>query len=272
MKFETNLSNKDKMTIALVLFVGLAFLAGWYGVRPQITTYLNTQEEINKAEAKQNENKNKIISLSTAETAYSRAVSDLADSTSYFYPVMRSSEIDRMATSYVLSFGLYPEGLNINMPDGAVEESPYIYSEAYLNGQTRITPAPTPVSIATPTGSSALNTAVVESIFTPYSNARETAASTAASGVQCARLTLIMTGDQSTCQALIDDLCTKPSLRITGFDWEAVDSVERLNEETGQMERVETDLVRLKVYINFYMADIADYEAAVAQAVEEAGG
>ena len=61
---------------------------------------------------------------------------------------------------------------------------------------------------------------------------------------------------------MIDDLCTKPSVRITGFSWEKLDPVERLNPTTGGYEYVDSGKVRLKLDVNLYMADFADYEVA----------
>ena len=112
----------------------------------------------------------------------------------------------------------------------------------------------------------------MEGLVTPYSNARSSAKSTAASEVQCVELRLTVTGTPEACQAMIDDLCTRESLRITSFEWADIDRVERLNEETGIVELVESGFARLKLNINLYMADITDYEAAVSDAVDAASG
>ncbi|MBP5260819.1 MAG: hypothetical protein J6Z43_01680 [Clostridiales bacterium] len=283
MKLETNLSKKDKMTIAIFLFIGAVFMIVWFLIRPAFTSITTLNDEIEQAEVIQTQYKNKIINLVTAEAVYDRAVTDLAESTDCFYEVMKSSDIDRMVTTYILEHGLYPEELRIGEPN-PVNESPYAYSAAAASQTSRrkvSTPTPTPVSTSTTTSSSSsnktntssnANATVVEGLVTPYSNARSSAKSTAASEVQCVELRLTVTGTPEACQAMIDDLCTRESLRITSFEWADIDRVERLNEETGLVELVESGFARLKLNINLYMADITDYEAAVSDAVDAASG
>lgn len=278
-KFETNLNKKDKMTIAIVLFVGVMFCFCWYFIKPTVTEIRSLSDDIEQATLLQTQYRNKIINLSSAETIFEKVNDDLVDSTSDFYEVMTSSAIDRMATSYVLSFGLFPEDLVINIPSGAVEEIPYAYSEAAVVQANISAPTPTPipmpttVTTATPNtaGTTGNTTALVDSLLTPYNAAMANATSTASSGVRYADLTLVMTGDEAACQALLDDLCTKPSVRITGFEWLFVDSVEVFNEETETIERVAPDYTRLSVSLRLYMADVADYGALVSEAIEAAG-
>ena len=278
-KFETNLNKKDKMTIAIVLFVGVMFCFCWYFIKPTVTEIRSLSDDIEQATLLQTQYRNKIINLSSAETIFEKVNDDLVDSTSDFYEVMTSSAIDRMATSYVLSFGLFPEDLVINIPSGAVEEIPYAYSEAAVVQANISAPTPTPipmpttVTTATPNtaGTTGNTTVLVDSLLTPYNAAMANATSTASSGVRYADLTLVMTGDEAACQALLDDLCTKPSVRITGFEWLFVDSVEVFNEETETIERVAPDYTRLSVSLRLYMADVADYGALVNEAVEAAG-
>lgn len=278
-KFETNLNKKDKMTIAIVLFVGVMFCFCWYFIKPTVTEIRSLSDDIEQATLLQTQYRNKIINLSSAETIFEKVNDDLVDSTSDFYEVMSSSAIDRMATSYVLSYGLFPEDLVINIPSGAVEEIPYAYSEAAVVQANISAPTPTPIPMPTTVTTATPNTAgttgnatvLVDSLLTPYNAAMANATSTASSGVRYADLTLVMTGDEAACQALLDDLCTKPSVRIIGFEWLFVDSVEVFNEETETIERVSPDYTRLSVSLRLYMADVADYGALVNEAVEAAG-
>ena len=283
-KLNTNLNNKDKATIAIVLFIGAVFAFSWYGIRPTIMSIRSLSDDIDQAKIVEVQSRGKVMSLASAESVFERVVGDLRDSTDDYYEVMTSSQIDRMATNYVLSFGLFPEDLYINMPTGPIEESPYGYSTAAARQSNRVVAAPTPtpdplenaVNSISDTVSSAVNgtdtsAMQVESLYVPYSQARDAAASTAASGVQAADLTLVMTGSETACQALIDDLCRKPAVRITGFSWMRVEPVEQINEETGEVEIVNPDYVRLQVSVRLYMTNVADYEALVSDAVEAAG-
>ena len=278
-KFETNLSNKDKVTIAIVLFIALLFVVVWYGIRPVIIDINNLNDDIDQTRTISDQYKGKIMNLSSAESAFSRVTTDLSDSTSGFYPVMSSSEVDRMVTNYVLGFGLLPEDLIINMPDTAVEELPYLYSGAMadmVNSVITPTPTPTPVEIGltseTEESSSEEYTPVmVDSLFTPYNMSRDTVNSTMFSGIEAATVSVVMMGDERICQSLLDDLVTKPSIRVTGFEWIKIEENQQYNEETGEYETVDNGMIRLRIDIRVYMMDVTDYNALVEEAVESAG-
>ena len=275
MKFESNLNDKDKKKIALVLGAAVVFMFVWFGIRPTVNDILELDGDIDTASLKQTEYKNKIINLSSAETIFGRAVTDLADSTEEYYPMMQSSDIDRMMTSYVLGFGLYPENMNITMPTDTVVEAPYVYSDIE---PVTVTPAPLPTATPTPaanstgTGNNESSTYMpeqVDSLFAPYNDARSSAVSTASSGIYCVTLSYTVTGSEEACQALIDDLSVKPSIRLTGFEWQEVDPIAE-EQEDGTVVYIEADTVRLTVDFNLYMTDIADYEEVVQEAVDAA--
>ena len=260
MALQTNLNDKDKKTIALVLFAALIFVIAWFLIRPTISSIMNTEDKIEQAELTQTEYRNKIMYLSSAESLYGKTVNDLNESTADFYEVMDSSEIDRMVTSYVLKSGLFAESLNISMPHGSVEEHPYAYSKITSNHTSSIADTSSGVAGGTDT------------LTTPYENARNNTTSTSSSGVQCVGLSLSVTGTPTTCQAFIDDICTKSAVRITGFSWEKLDPIERFNEKTGIYEYVDSGKIRLRIDLNLYMTDVADYQAAVTDAVAGAEG
>lgn len=282
-KLETNLSAKDKATIAIVLFVGAVFVFSWYAIRPAIMSIRSLSDDIDQAKIQEIQCRGKVMSLASAESVFGKVVNDLNDSTSGYYEVMTSSQIDRMVTNYVLSFGLFPEDLYITMPNGPVTEAPYSYSQAAVNqASIRVAPTPTPdpVEEAMAGVSDTVEEAVngfdpsatqVDSLFVPYNQARDVATSTQFSGVQAADLTFVMTGSESACQALIDDLCRKYAVRITAFSWLEVDPIEHYDEETGRVELIEPDYVRLQVSVRLYMTNVADYEALVSDAVVAAG-
>ena len=100
-KLETNLSKKDKMTIAVVLFVGVMFCFAWYLIKPAIADIRSLSDEIEQATVVQAQYRNKIINLASSETAFERAVQDVSASTDDYYEIMPSSTIDRMATNFL---------------------------------------------------------------------------------------------------------------------------------------------------------------------------
>ena len=273
MAMQTNLSKKDKMTIAVVLFAGIVFVSIWYLIRPNITSIMTISDKIEEAELTQNQYRNKLINLTSGEAIYEKTVSDFKESTSYLYPTMDSSEIDRMVTSYVLKSGLFAENLTISMPSGAVEEKPYMYSSLADENNDRSsyvveTSVTTSDDSDTSDTASTVKTTTVDSLLTPYDNARNNCRSTQSSGVQSVGITIVVTGTKKACQAMIDDLCTKPALRITGFEWKELDAVEKVDPETGNVELVNSGKVRLRISVNLYMADISDYEVASSDVAE----
>ena len=253
MAIQTNLSKKDKLTIAVLLYGALLFMIIWFLIRPTVTSIMTINDKIEDAKLKQTQYRTKIMYLASAEDLYSRAVIDLTESTQDYYPEMDSAEIDRMVTSYVLKSGLFSESLSIRMPDGPVSESPYTYSSIKVNQNTAIV-------------SSDNSSDEAETLLVPYNNARYSSTSTQSSDVKCVKLTLVVSGSRNACQAFIDDICTKPAIRITGFEWDRPQMIKTVNEETGVTEYVESKTIRLKVNVNLYMVDVADYGAAVSNA------
>lgn len=254
MAMQTNLSKKDKMTIAVLLFAALIFMFVWYLIKPTISSIITTEDKIENAELKQTEYRNKIMYLSSGEDLYAKAVDDLNTSTSDFYEIMDSSEIDRMVTSYTLKSGLFAENLTISMPSEAVDEKPYVYS-SISNKKTNNS------SLSSETG----NSGSADTLVIPYNTARNSCKTTKPSGVQCVKLTLVVTGKSSVCQAFLDDISSKPAVRVTGFDWSEVDPVDVYNEELGRYEKKSSGEVRLRVSFNLYMADVADYDVLVSE-------
>ena len=253
MAMQTNLSKKDNITIAILVFAAVIFMIIWFLIKPAVSSIMTTDDKIRQAELKQNQYKSKIMLLNSSDAIYNKSVEDLDASTVDFYKIMNRSEIDRMVTSYVLKSGLFAENLVINMPVEPYKESPYIYSEIN-NKKDKKSDTADP---------SSADKKDAESLTIPYTNAKNKCKSTESSGVMCADLTLVVTGSRSVCQAFIDDICSKPAIRVTGFKWSKVDPVEVYNEETKRYEKKDSGNVRLSISFNLYMADVADYSTAV---------
>ena len=258
MAMQTNLSKKDKMTIGVLLFAGAIFMIIWFLIKPTVTSIITLNDKIEQAETKQTQYKAKIMYLTSGEALYYKAVDDLNESTAEFYEIMDSSEIDRMVTSYTLKAGLFSENLTIKMPNGTVDEAPYVFSPLYTEATGRN-------NSSNSSSNQSTNNAGTDTLLTPYNTARAKSTNTTASGVQCVSLTLVVTGKREVCQSFIDDICTKDAVRITGFTWSKVDPIEVYNEETGRYERRDPGTIRLTINFNLYMADIADYDIAVSE-------
>ena len=84
MALQTNLNEKDKKTIAWVLFAALIFVIAWFLIRPTVSAIRTTDDKIEQAEITRTQYQNKIMYLTSAEALYGKAVTDLNDSTADF--------------------------------------------------------------------------------------------------------------------------------------------------------------------------------------------
>ena len=276
MKFETNLSRQDKRTIAIVLYLAIVALFAWYMIRPAWVKLGTLDDQIATAQAQKDINRTKIMNLVSAESLYDKAVNDITESTSYFYDVMDNSEIEKLVTEYILDYGLTPVDFSIDLRDGVtyVSESPYAYSDVQAPS-SRSTPTPTPTPEATPTGRAGSNSSTpavasvadVQSLLTTYSNAVSNCNSTTYSEVQCAKISIVILGNSTLEQSLIDDITKNPSVRVTGFSWSDATPVTVTNED-GTTTVVNLGDKQLTLDLNFYMSDKPDFETED-QAAEE---
>ncbi|MBO4681493.1 MAG: hypothetical protein J5623_06275 [Clostridiales bacterium] len=257
MKFETNLNSGDKLKIIIVLFVGLVALYSWYVIKPLASSITSLDDKISTAQQTKQLYYYKVTNLGSAESLHKKSVTELLDTTSRYNKMLNSSQIDKMATSYVMGFGLFPVDLIINMPDGTVNESPYKYSVL----PTRTMPPSTTVTTSKSTSG---NAAFVnpESLMTIYTRSRLNENGTANSQAKCVSITVVVRGDPEKEQKLIDDLTKKKSLLVTGFSWTNTDPI-RVQREDGTYEFVDSGEKILRFDVNFYMAEYPEFEAEV---------
>lgn len=267
MKFETNLNRQDKRTIAIVLYLAVVALFAWYLIRPAWTKLGTLDDQIETAQSEREANRTKIINLASAEALYDKAVTDITDSTSYFYDVMDNSEIEKMVTEYILDFGLTPVNLYVDITDGSyVEEQPYVYSgiqtgsvsAAVVAEDTSDTESESEAVSAVGTASSTVSTDV-QSLLTVYTNAVSNCSSTSYSQVECHQVTVEILGNGDIEQKLIDDITKNPSIRVTGFSWSEAEPVYVYDEE-GNPTVVNSGQKQLTINFNFYMSDKPDFE------------
>ena len=257
---ETKLTERDKKLLYMLGFIVIAFIFGWLIIRPMVVVINKTEESIAAADSLKRRNEFKVTGKSTASAVIERFSSDLDESMADYYEPMDSSEIDKMITSYVLGKGLYAKDLIISMPMQPVSENPYEYSKAAELAERRQSVADSGAysseTDGTVSADSALGTLFEysQSPLEAYTEARESMADTAASGVYCAEITVVMTGDPETEQALLDEVMYLPSVRLTGFAWDDVAPV-AVTDEEGVTEIVESSDKQLTVMLNLYMYD-----------------
>ncbi len=257
---ETKLTERDKKLLYILGFIVIAFIFGWLIMRPMIKSINKTEESIVAAENLKRQNEFKVTGLDSARTLLERFRNDMDDSMTDYYEPMDSSEIDKLITSYVLGMGLYAKDLTITMPKAAVEERPYIYSEAAAKAERLKAAAEESSSFsgteASESQDSELGTLYefTESPLEAYTDARDEAADTVSSGVYCVAVKIVMTGSPAKEQALLDDIMYKPSVRLTGFAWDDVAPV-AVTVEDGETTIIHSSDKQLTVMLNLYMYD-----------------
>ena len=273
MKFDTNLRPQDKRTIGIGVYVAVVALFCWYLIRPAWIKLGDLDDKIEQAEATRTENRMKTLNLSSAEVLYDKAVTNIVASSADFYDIMDNSEIEKMGTKYILSYGLTPVDFIIDLRDGSpVAEVPYLYSDitavststqtgTTTNTVVISTPTPTPKSFfnfstKTKTNMAALD---VQSLQVYYNQAIADANTTAFSEAQCARITIVIQGPEAKCQQLIDDITKNPSIRVRGFSWNDAKEVYYEDAE-GNKTLMNSGYKELKIDLNFYMADKPQFD------------
>lgn len=268
MKFDASLKPQDKRTIGIVLYIAIVALFGWYMIRPSAMKIGEMEDKIKTAEATKQEYKMKSMQIGTAEILYDKAVTDINASTEKFYDLMDNSKIEKMGTTYILGYGLTPVDFRVDIRDGSyVDESPYSY--ANIKKIQSITDTSTSDTTDTDTSKSSIPTAKktpatfssldVKSLQTYYTQAIAGADSTKLSEVQCAKISIVVQGPKDKCQALIDDLTHKPSIRVTGFSWSEAKE-EWIEDDKGNKTLMNPDYYDLKVDLNFYMTEKPQFE------------
>ena len=258
MKFDSTLKPQDKRTIGIVLYIGIVALFSWYMIRPAAMKMIELEDKIRTAEATKQEYKMKTLQLGTAEILYNKAVTDIIASTKNFYDVMDNSKIEKMGTSYILGYGLTPVDFTVDIRDGSyVSEEPYSYSNIKIIKAPAATPVPTKKAVSNQPVS--LTSLDVKSLQAYYTQAIAGVTTTEPSEVQCAKITIVVQGPIEKCQALIDDITKKPSIRVTGFSW--VDAKEIwIEDEKGNKTLMNPEYKELRLNLYFYMAEKPDFD------------
>ena len=264
MKFDTSLRPQDKRTIAIVLYLGIVALFGWYMIRPAAMKIGELDDKIRAAEVVKQENKMKTMQLASAEVLYKKAVTDINDSTVKFYDVTDNSQIEKKGTMYILGFGLTPVDFVVDIRDGSyVVEAPYAYSGIEVAKNVKTTTATSTKKTTTNKKStkdaSYLATLDVKSLQAYYSQAIADAKTTSFAEVQCAKITIVVQGTQEKCQKLIDDITKKPSIRINGFFWSDAKEI-WFEDEKGNRTLMNPDYKELRVSLRYYMTEKPNFD------------
>lgn len=128
---KTNMTARDKKLL-VGMFIGVIIVAiGYWGILPQVKQYRALASKIEKEEAAQSINKQKLINTGAIEAQADNYESLIAERRDEFYPIMTSSEVDKMMTQMAVSHGLNIYDLNFNMPSDPTGRLAYQNSDLY---------------------------------------------------------------------------------------------------------------------------------------------
>lgn len=128
---KTNMTERDKKLL-VGMFIGVIIVAiGYWGIRPQLKKYFALQEKIEKEEDTKTINEQKMLNvgaISAMADGYEEKISERKDE---FYPIMSSSELDRMMTQMAVGHNLNIYDLSFNMPSSPTARLAYQNSSLY---------------------------------------------------------------------------------------------------------------------------------------------
>ncbi len=272
MNFNSAITDRDKKLIYGLLFIVVIFFFGWCMIRPLYKAIAETSEQIEEQSLIKSANEAKVIGLESARIITDQFDQDLAESTADYYPMMDSSEIDKLVTTYILKKGLIARSLSIQMPTGTVSEKPYIYSDLNLSPVTvntdTVQTEDTAVEeeedktksyfsnavLAFLTGYQSEKMTIIDSPVEEYTAALSSTSDTAASGIYCVTLSIMVEGDEKTEQEIIDELSHNPSVRLVNFNWIELDPITYLQED-GSILIYESESKILSFTVNLYMTE-----------------
>ena len=132
---KTNMTERDKKLL-VGMFIGVIIVAiGYWGILPQIKQYKALEAKIQREEAIQKINKIKILNAGTLEVQADDYESRIAERKDEFYPVMNSSQVDKIMTELAVGNNLNVYDLSFNMPSSPTSRVAYKNSSLYTRQQ-----------------------------------------------------------------------------------------------------------------------------------------
>lgn len=128
---KTNMTERDKKLL-VGMFIGVIIVAiGYWGIRPQLKKYFSLEEKIEKEEDTKKINEQKMLNAGTIAIQADGYEEKIAERKDEFYPIMTSSDVDRMMTQMAVGHNLNVYDLSFNMPTSPTARLAYQNSSLY---------------------------------------------------------------------------------------------------------------------------------------------
>ena len=128
---QTNMTERDKkLLVGMFLFVIIVAI-GYWGIIPQIKRYNKLENLIDIEEEKKAVNQLKLANMGMIQMTADEYDGKIAAKKDEFYPIMKSSEVDRMMTELALNEHLDIYDLSFSMPQSPTSREAYKNSNLY---------------------------------------------------------------------------------------------------------------------------------------------
>ncbi len=248
MKFEMQLTQKDKKLLVMLSVIVILALFGFLAIRPLAEKNMELSTKLEDEQNLQMENEQKISMLPTMHTTYDDLEKSIAAERAVYYPIMQSNDIDKLLTDKSISYGLNVQSLNIVMPKDVVS------LETYTAGGKIV------VQESTATGTAAEKSearAADAASQLDEGTTTETVAETPAvtTGIYAVNVSMSLTGSRSSLQALLDDIYDNYSaIRVTSFSWGETTN-NRIVTTNGTSEVASDTTQSLNLTMDVYMCE-----------------
>ena len=126
-----NISDKDFKLLLFMFLIVVVVGIGYWGIWPQLKTFVSMQDEIDEQEAEAELNDMKVMNMGFVSAMASDYEAKIKERKDEFYPIMKSSEVDQMMTSLAAGSNLEIFDLRFSMPKNPTERMAYKYSNLY---------------------------------------------------------------------------------------------------------------------------------------------
>ena len=125
---QVQMTERDKRLVVILSIIVIVVGFGWWGIRPAIKNNTAMSKELEEQEELMQVNETKLAKLFMYESEAESYNEQIALEKVNYFPMMSSSEIDRLFTNMILDRGLSAYDLSIRSSNTPVPVEPYQYS------------------------------------------------------------------------------------------------------------------------------------------------
>ncbi len=248
------------MIVGLTLIVILVGF-GWWGIRPALKKASEADKEYEKQSSIRDMNDLKLSQLPMLTVSEADYEAQMAEEKKNFYPMMRTSEIDRLFTDMALSHNLNAYDLSIDVDKAPTEVKPYQYSAMAYEVQNAENESVSAEDLETD----------AEGLTDPFAYVPSIAFNSEIYGVN---IGMRLSGEREQLQAMIDELSnSEKRILVRNFIWSEQMSVDESalsteGSEDGAPAYAMKVTSVLRINLTLYMCNADETE----DAGTEAGG